>query len=156
MRCNVRAHVATWAAVPGPQIYRGVFGNETVEAEAPTVREAQVGFVLEVELQSKLPEATLVIGTASDATLLCLDRIAITHIVIYRENVEVVMVQDVESLRTEFEVNLLMNRERLAERSIDVPGSWPTEGIAGGHIGRERAPVGSPQQCWIAERVRRR
>jgi hypothetical protein len=39
-----------------------------------------------------------------------------------------------------------MNRERLAERSVDVPGSWPTEGIAGGHIGRERAPVGSPKQ----------
>ena len=122
-----------------------------MEAEAPTVREPQVAFALEVELQSKLPEATLVIGTAGDATLLCLDRIAITHIVIYRENVEVVMVQDVECLRTEFEVDLLMNRERLAERSIDVPGSRTTEGITSGHIGRERSPI--RDAVWIIRRI---
>jgi hypothetical protein len=64
-----------------------------VEAEASTAREVQVGFVLEVDLQSKLSEAPFVVGATGDPALLCLDRPSSTlHVIVYGKNVQVVVI----------------------------------------------------------------
>ena len=120
-----------------------------MEAEAPTVREAQVEFVLEVELQSKLPEATLVIRTTegTDASLGRGDwhRHALANVgnVIQRSlDVEIVMIQQIESLCAKLHVDLFMDGKDLADRCIEGPRPRSAEGVTCDHRRRERAPVG--------------
>ena len=71
---------------------------------------------LEVDLQRKLPEPPLVIRTTivSDAALGRLDYAALScDIVVALEQVQVVVVQKVEGLRTELDIQGLVNREGL-------------------------------------------
>src|SRR5216683_2985236 len=119
---------------------------------------------LEVDLQSKLPEAALVIRTTevADAALGRRDRHRhpvpnVGNIIQPSLDVEIVMVQQIKSLCAKLNVDLFMDWKDLADGSIEGPGPGSAEAVTSDIRRRERAPVGDSlrkpfnDKSWISE-----
>src|ERR1700728_15184 len=125
---------------------RSVSRGKKVETEVSTRKSITIH--LEVNLQSELPEATLVIRPAivADSALGSRDRhrYALAYIGDIIQPVldkEVMVVEKIESLCPALHIDLLMNREDLAHSSIERPRSRSPEAVACSHRRRERAPI---------------
>src|SRR3954465_10774812 len=59
-----------------------------------------------------------------------------------RVNVEIVMVENVESFRPELQLEAFRQRKRLGNRQVKVPGARPSKRIPSRHVGGIRSEIG--------------
>src|SRR5579862_5727127 len=111
--------------------------------------------LLEVDFACELEEAAFVVDSAGDSALGGVDLRVVAAVVICVKlaslDVQIVMVEEVVSFSTQLDIELLVDREALRGRHVDVVGSRSAECIAGGHGGRIRTKVRDAQQRRIAE-----